>query len=105
MKRLLRWLNNNQRGLLSVGTPGIRVATALVNPGALAATTAIDIDTGIQAGANDTVIGIAAPTREVRLILDGTFVSGGTVRVRYKNPSALAAVGGALTDTFIIFEG
>lgn len=90
---------------LSKGVPGVRVATASVNPGALAAVTAVDVDTGILADATDTVIGNAAPMREARLIQDGCFVSGGTVRVRYKNQSAAAAVGGALTDTFIIFEG
>lgn len=103
MKRLLRWLHG-ERGLLSLGVPGIKVATASVNPGALAATTAVDVDTGIAASADDVVIGIAAPTREARLIMDGTFITAGTVRVRYKNQSAAAAVGGALTDTFVILE-
>lgn len=90
---------------LSVGVPGVRVVTASLNPGALAATTAVDVDTGIVADAKDTVVGIAAAALEVRLILDGTFVSAGTVRARFKNQSALAATGGALTHTFLIFEG
>lgn len=90
---------------ISRGVPGVRVATASINPGALAATTAVDVDTGIVASADDRVVGIAAPTLEARLVLQTCFVTANTVRARFTNQSALAAVGGALVHTFIIFEG
>lgn len=90
--------------ILTVGVPGVRVATANITPGALAAVTAIDVDTLIPADAADLIVAIPAATLEARLVIDGCFVSAGTVRARFKNQSAAAATGGLLTHTFLIFE-
>lgn len=107
MTRFLRWIRN-QRGAVepgrNLGVPGVRVATASINPGALAAVTAVNVDTGILADAVDLVVPIPAPTLEARLVLQSAFVSGGTVQARFTNQSAAAATGGALTHTFLIYE-
>lgn len=92
-------------GGVALGIPGLRVVTGVsLNPGALAAVTAVDIDSAVVATANDLVLVIPPATLEARLAVQGAFITAGTVRVRFTNQSAAAAGGGALLYTLLIFE-
>lgn len=92
---------------LNVGTPGVRVVTATVDPPLIGAVGAANVDiTTIVVETTDRVIGIPPATLEAGLCPQGVTVpSVNVVRVRITNPTAAGIDGAALVWTFLIFEG
>lgn len=92
---------------LTVGVPGIRTVTVNVTHGALAATTAADVDVAVaDVDATDVVVALRVPnTLEARVVLQGvTIPTADTVRFRFTNPSAAAAAGQVLAYTIGIIR-
>jgi hypothetical protein len=84
----------------SLGIEGLRLLTVSgVNPGALAAVTAVNVDMAVDGVAVGDIVFVISPPAalEARLVLQGVSVlSAGVVRFRFTNQSAAAATGAAL---------